>query len=167
VIAANLETTTDGSEDGSLDLKVDVDGASTSYIKMDGNTQLITLSAPLVAKPRIVSDDNGINLESSYFGAWILMTGAGEVGMPDCSAANIGGQIGVWVRDASEQVEVVAYGDTTNDLFRLSDGTETGANDEADLTTTGNQGFVFTCMETNKWYVTREDGTVTDGGVAD
>jgi hypothetical protein len=115
----------------------------------------------------VISDADGINLDSSHFGSIILMTGAGEVGMPDCSSSTIGAAILVWVRDASEQVEVVAYGDTTNDLFRLTDGTETGANDEVDLPTTGNQGFCFVCMEENKWYVTSEDETVTDGGVAD
>jgi hypothetical protein len=131
------------------------------------STKNFMTTGTISGRTPIVPSTGTINLDSDYFGKIILMTGEGEVGLPDCSVSTIGAPILIWVRDASEQVEVVAYGDTTGDLFRLKDGTETGANDEVDLPTTGNQGFCFVCMEENKWYVTREDGTVTDGGVAD
>ena len=121
----------------------------------------------LATKAVFVSDADGINLTDADVGKVIMMTGAGEVGMPDCDADLVGGFVTIFVRDASEQVQVVMYGDTTNDYFILKNGTALDANDEADLPTTGNQQFTFMCTEANKWNVWAEDGTVTDGGVAD
>lgn len=155
-------------------LCIDTDEACTD--PGDGNADIVgnlavggnvSVLGTLNARASLTSDADGINLVDADCGKLILMTGAGEVGMPDCDAGLIGCFISIWVRDASEQVQVVAYGDTTNDLFRLKSGTETDANDEADLTTNGNEQFTFMCMETNKWYVYSQDGTVTDGGAAD
>ena len=115
----------------------------------------------------VVSDDNGINLTiGTHNGSVILMTGDGEVGLWDCSATTVGSFVTVINRDVSEQVEVVMYGDTSNDLFRLFDGDETGVNDEADLATTAGAKATFMCLETNKWWVVSENGEVTDGGEA-
>ena len=121
----------------------------------------------LATKAVITSDADGINLTDADVGKIIMMTGAGEVGMPDCDADLVGGFVTIFVRDASEQVQVVMYGDTSNDYFILKDGTALDANDEADLPTTGNQQFTFMCTEANKWNVWAEDEEVTDGGAAD
>ena len=138
--------------------------ADSDFTNLTGDIRTL---GTLQGRAKITADADGINLDDSYIGSIILMTGAGEVGFPDCDQDLIGGFITIWVRDVSEQVEVAMYGDTTNDLFVLSDGTNLDANDEADLTTAGNQKFCFMCAEINKWYVYSEDGTITDGGAAD
>jgi hypothetical protein len=115
----------------------------------------------------VVSDADGITLTVADTRTIVLMTGAGEVGLWDCSTANIGTWAMVWVRDASEQVEVVMSGDTTNDLFVLVDGTELDADDEADMATTAGTKATFICLEENKWYVNSAADSVTDGGAAD
>ena len=128
----------------------------------------LNVGGTVQGKRSIVTDADGITLTlATHNGSWILMTGAGEVGLWDCSTANIGSYAYVQTRDAAEQVEVVMAGDTTNDLFRLNDGTETGANDEADMGVAANDWACFVCMENNKWYVFDGKGTVADGGAAD
>lgn len=128
-----------------------------------------TLSVDSTASKIVVTTDaDGINLTDADCGKKIFMTGVGEVGFPDCDADLIGCTVVIHVRDTGEQVEAVMYGDTTNDLFVLKDGTNLDANDEADLgTSAANQVYCFECLENNKWYLTAEDETVTDGGVAD
>ena len=138
-------------------------GTYTALVDVAGNV----LIAELATKAVIVSDADGINLTDDDVGKIIMMTGAGEVGMPDCDAGLVGGFVTIFVRDASEAVQVVMYGDTSNDYFILKDGTALDANDEADLPTTGNQQFTFMCTEANKWNVWAEDEEVTDGGAAD
>ncbi len=105
--------------------------------------------------------------ESDNAGGLVLMTAAGEVGFPDCDTDLIGWWVSVLKRDDTEQVELAMVGDTTNDLFRLKDGTELDADDEADMATAANQLVTVMCVEENKWYIISEDGACTDGGVAD
>jgi hypothetical protein len=128
-------------------------------------TQMNTES--IAAKWVVVSDSDGINLVDSDCGKKYLMTGAGTVGFADCDADLIGCEIAVGTRDASEQVVLGMYGDQTNDLFVLADGTNLDANDEVDLpssASTANDWYEVACLEANKWYIVEEDGTCTDGG---
>lgn len=137
-------------------------------IEFPNNTISITNGvASFGGSASVTSSATTVNLDTDSNGAFLLMTAAGEVGLWDCSTATIGSWVTVWVRDAAEQVEVVMYGDTTNDLFRLKDGTELDANDEADMPVNGNEQATFMCVEANKWYVLSEDAPVTDGGAAD
>jgi len=122
---------------------------------------------PVGAGARVVSSTGSITLTDEGVGSFVLMTGAGEVGFPDCSSDNIGYFVTVFVRDASEQVELVMSGDTTNDYFRLKAGTALDPNDEADMPTAGNQAATVMCVETNVWYIIASDVALTDGGVAD
>lgn len=119
-------------------------------------------------KADIITSATDITLdEDDNLGDLIFMTAAGEVGFPDCDSALVGWWVSIFVRDSSEQVELVMSGDTTNDLFRLKDGTDLDANDEADCPTNGNEQVTVMCLEANKWYIISQDGDVTDGGVAD
>lgn len=122
---------------------------------------------PVGASANVYSSATNITLSDEHAGAIILMTAAGEVGFPDCSASSIGYFVSVCARDASEQVELVMSGDTTNDIFRLKDATELDANDEADMPTGGNQCVTVMCIENNKWYVLSSDAPCSDGGAAD
>lgn len=128
------------------------------------NTLLINKAA---TKAFVVSDADGIDLTDSDCGKYILMTGAGEVGMPDCDADLIGCFITVEARDAAEQIELVMFGDTTNDYFELESGSDLDANDEADLAMGENNRVCVMCNETNVWSIQEIKGDVTDGGVAD
>lgn len=122
---------------------------------------------PVGATAHVFSSAGSITLGAEHVGGIVLMTAAGEVGLPDCSADSIGYFVVVHVRDASEQVELVMSGDTTSDIFRLTDATELDANDEADMPTGGNQAVSVTCMEENKWYIRHGGAACTDGGAAD
>jgi hypothetical protein len=122
------------------------------------------LSDSLATSAVIESHATSTDLDDSDCGKVILMTAAGEVGLPDCDADLVGCPITVWVQDASEQVTVDVNADATNEII-LKDGTAIGAGDEADLTTTGNELFTFMCRDSGgKWVIIAEDDTVTDGG---
>jgi hypothetical protein len=122
------------------------------------------LSDSLATKAVIESHATSTDLDDSDCGKVILMTAAGEVGLPDCDADLVGCPITVWVQDASEQVTVDVNADATNEII-LKAGTAIGAGDEADLTTTGNELFTFMCRDSGgKWVIIAEDDTVTDGG---
>jgi len=115
----------------------------------------------------VIIDGDGYNLSVTESGSTLLMTGAGEVGFPDCSASTIGVWYSVINRDDTEQVEMVMNGDTSNDYFVLLDGTALNANDEADLSTDASSSACVQCLEANKWYIMSTVGGVTDGGAAD
>lgn len=132
-----------------------------------GGSSAMHSKSPLGAAANVFSSATNITLGDAHVGAIILMTAAGEVGFPDCSSSTIGYFTTVCARDASEQVELVMSGDTSNDLFRLKDATELDANDEADMPTGGNQCATVACIETNKWYIIANDAACTDGGAAD
>jgi hypothetical protein len=135
-------------------------GTYVPWLQSDGTW----LSDSLATKAVIESHATSTDLDDSDCGKVILMTAAGEVGLPDCDADLVGCPITVWVQDASEQVTVDVNADATNEII-LKDGTAIGAGDEADLTTTGNELFTFMCRDSGgKWVIIAEDDTVTDGG---
>jgi len=113
----------------------------------------------------IITDTDGIILTTAQMNSVVIMTGAGEVQLPDVCDSATGEWVMVFVRDVGEQVEMVVT--DTSDQWVLSDGSVTTANDEADLAVVASSFAVFMCLETNKWYVMGERGTVTDGGAAD
>jgi hypothetical protein len=135
-------------------------GTYVPFLQNDGTW----LSDSLATKAVIESHATSTDLDDSDCGKVILMTAAGEVGLPDCDADLVGCPITVWVQDASEQVTVDVNADATNEII-LKAGTAIGAGDEADLTTTGNELFTFMCRDSGgKWVIIAEDDTVTDGG---
>jgi hypothetical protein len=167
-IEGNANTDFTGSASQIVVLKFTFEGTQWKeenlVVGMSTPTQMNTES--IAAKFVVVSDADGINLTDSDCGKTILMTGAGTVGFPDCDADLIGCGVKVGTRDASEQVVFGMYGDQTNDLFVLMDGTALDANDEVDLPSgadTDNDWYEVACLETNKWYIVEEDGTCTDG----
>jgi hypothetical protein len=167
-IEGNANTDFTGSASQIVVLKFTYEGTQWKeenlVVGMSTPTQMNTES--IAAKFVVVSDADGINLTDSDCGKTILMTGAGTVGFPDCDADLIGCGVKVGTRDASEQVVFGMYGDQTNDLFVLMDGTALDANDEVDLPSgadTDNDWYEIACLETNKWYIVEEDGTCTDG----
>lgn len=123
--------------------------------------------APVGAGANVFSSAGSITLNDDHNGGIVLMTALGEVGFPDCSASSIGYFTTVCARDASEQIEIVMSGDTTNDIFVLKSGVELDANDEADMPTAGKECVTVMCLETNKWYIIANDSPCTDGGAAD
>jgi hypothetical protein len=168
-IEGNANTDFTGSASQIVVLKFTFEGTQWKeenlVVGMSTPTQMNTES--IAAKFVVVSDADGINLTDSDCGKTILMTGAGTVGFPDCDADLIGCGVKVGTRDASEQVVFGMYGDQTNDLFVLMDGTALDANDEVDLPSgadTDNDWYEVACLETNKWYIVEEDGTCADGG---
>jgi hypothetical protein len=167
-IEGNANTDFTGSASQIVVLKFTYEGTQWKeenlVVGMSTPTQMNTES--IAAKFVVVSDADGINLTDSDCGKTILMTGAGTVGFPDCDADLIGCGVKVGTRDASEQVVLGMYGDTSSDLFVLMDGTALDANDEVDLPSgadTDNDWYEIACLETNKWYIVEEDGTCTDG----
>lgn len=174
-----ISTAADGDRRATLPNNTSIAPAGSSQVDIynelgevkvvEDNTEYDVLNSgdTLQSSIRIVSDADGYNMTIADNASIILMTGAGEVGAWDCSTANIGSWFEVWVRDASEQVQIVDYGDTSNDLFVIKNGTALDVNDEVDLATTANKRYTFICLEENKWYIAAEDATSTDGGAAD
>jgi hypothetical protein len=139
----------------------------TWYLCQDNTDGAAVWDIVLTVAQNIISDPDGYNLSVTESGSLLLMTGAGEVGFPDCQASSIGVAYEVMVRDDAEQVEMVMNGDTTNDLFVLIDGTNLDPDDEADFPTDPSSRATVKCIETNKWYITAAVGAITDGGAAD
>lgn len=131
------------------------------------STSNISTTGTINGRARVVSASSGINLTTADFGSIILMTGPGEVGLPDCSSSTIGAFVEVRERDAAEQIQLAMYGDTTSDAFVLEDGTVLTANYEADLAMGANNRVCVTCLEENRWYIDEIKGDVTNGGAAD
>jgi hypothetical protein len=133
------------------------------WLQSDGTWLIDSLATKAV----ITSDSDGINLTDADCGKIIYMTGNGEVGLPDCDADLVGCFVRVDQDDTGRDIEIVMYGDTSNDFFVLEDGTATGANDEADIPNAPNNRANFICKEANHWFVEEIKGSVTDGGAAD
>jgi hypothetical protein len=138
-------------------------GTYVPWLQSDGTW----LSDSLATKAVITSDSDGINLTDADCGKIIYMTGNGEVGLPDCDADLVGCFIRVDQDDTGRDIEIVMYGDTSNDFFVLEDGTNLDANDEADIPNAANNRANFICKEANHWFVEEIKGSVTDGGAAD
>jgi hypothetical protein len=73
----------------------------------------------------------------------------------------------ILVLESARDIEIVMYGDTSNDFFVLEDGTNLDANNEADIPNAANNRANFICKEANHWFVEEIKGSVTDGGAAD
>jgi len=126
----------------------------------------VSIGGTLTGGLSVISDADGVVLTSSDWGKMVVMTGAGEVALPNGTAADIGKYILVFVRDASEAVEVVLTDET--ELFVLTNGTALDAGDECNLPLTAGSMATFVYLETGKWYITGSaNGTPTDGGAAD
>jgi hypothetical protein len=144
---------------------IEVTSPASGATAIDFNTLNLLTTGTIRGSINVITDADGIALTAAQMNSYLIMTGAGEVTLPDVCDSATGAWVKVKARDASEQVEMVVT--DTSDLWVLSDGTETTANDEADLATPAGSWAVFVCLETNKWYVDGENGTVTDGGVPD
>ena len=113
----------------------------------------------------VLTKSTSYDMSESDWGKEIWMTGAGEVGVPDCNASTIGYYVKITNKTATNQIEV-AVQDTANDRFVKADGTALDINDELDLATAAMSSVTLECMEANYIYVRSERGTCTDGGVA-
>lgn len=141
-----------------------VAGAQKDHDDMAGAADVDT-TGDIQGGANILTSAGNISPSEAQMNSYLIMTAAGEVTLPDVCDSATGKWMKVKARDVNEQVEMVVTG--AEDLWVLSDGTETTANDEADLALPAGSWAVFVCMETNKWYVDSENGTVTDGGVPD
>ena len=128
-----------------------------------------TIGGTLTGGAGVIFDADGVVLTTADLDKMIVMTGPGEVALPDMTAAELSSTevhyVIVFVRDAAEQVEVVVTDAT--ELIVLPGGTALDAGDEANMPTTAMSMATFVYLETGKWYCTSSNGTVTDGGVAD
>ena len=102
-------------------------------------------------------------LTEAQMNSVLLMTEAGDVVLPDsCDSAT-----GIWITIKASAAHAVSVDvtDTAGDDFVLSDGTNVDgdANDVVLAGGAGDQG-TFVCLQTGKWWVTGEIGTVADGG---
>jgi hypothetical protein len=138
-------------------------GTYVPFLQSDGTWLIDSLATKAV----ITSDSDGINLTNSDCGKIIYMTGNGEVGLPDCDAGLVGCFVRVDQDDTGRDIEIVMFGDTSNDFFVLEDGTNLDVNNEADIPNAANNRANFICKEANHWFVEEIKGSVTDGGVAD
>jgi hypothetical protein len=138
-------------------------GTYVPFLQSDGTWLIDSLATNAV----ITSDSDGINLTYDDCGKIIYMTGNGEVGLPDCDADLVGCFVRVDQDDTGRDIEIVMYGDTSNDFFVLEDGTNLDANNEADIPNAPNNRANFICKEANHWFVEEIKGSVTDGGAAD
>ena len=142
-------------------------GAITDYEwSKDGALSVASVVATgaIQGNKNVVTDADGIVLTSAQMNTYLLMTGASEVTIPDVCDSATGEWIKVITRDA-EAIEVVSA--DGSDQFVLADGTVLTAGNEADIPATASAFACFVCLETNKWYVMDERGTVTDGSTAD
>ena len=166
---------------------IDFDGLASQvrwlhFIYEDGTWNETTLAgqinpttlaiSKLATRNIIVYDADGIDLVDADCGKYIVMTGAGDVGMPDCDGDLDGCKITIRVENDSQTNRAIMYADTTNDFFRLKDGTNLDANDAADLpdgASDGGKNYEFMCVGANvnhRWDVWEEEGAVTDGTAA-
>lgn len=161
-IVTGLKNATD-SVKGAVELSTDteaVTGTATDVVLTPAN-----LTAKLKAGLTVLSDSDGVVLTSADWGKFILMTGAGEVQLPDAGASDIGKYIIVMVRDASEQAEI-ALTDGTEAIV-LASGTALTAGNEANMPTAAGSQATLLYLETGKWYVRGGTAALTDGGAAD
>ena len=124
----------------------------------DGVIMVNSLAAAMAG----VTDADGINLTAAQMNSVIVMTGAGDVYIPENSCDTATFQ---WVTVKSTAAHANSVGSLdASDSFVLSDGTETTAGDEIDLAGAKGSQVTVMCIEANKWWITGEVGTCTDGG---
>jgi len=165
---SNVEWQSDGTAtgtDGQILRKITAGGVTKTLVLPFEDGTVLTTGSSLQSARQVIADADGIILTAAQMNSYILMTGAGEVQLPDvCDSAT-----GTWVRVINKtntnQVEVVVT--DGSDAFVLVDGTVLTAGNEADLATGASDWAEFTCLETNTWYILESEGTVTDGGAAD
>jgi hypothetical protein len=147
-------------------LYIENSNSATPLIYGEFDNDLVKIYGTLQGDRSVIADADGIVITSAQMGSYILMTGAGEVQLPDdCDAAT-----GTWLRIINKtntnQVELVLT-DTAADNFVLFDGTALATGNEADLATGPSNWAQVTCLEANTWYILDENGAVTDGGAPD
>jgi len=157
--------------DGSLDMNsynLTINGRVINFNGSSAITEIGTLEGAIFVPSitQVISSSGNYDLWPGDTGSIVLMTGAGEVGFPDCCIDNLGLSYFIKVRDDSEQIELVMDGDTANDLFVLLDGTELDANDEVDLATNAGSSVRVECLQLNRWHITEQIGATADGGPA-
>ena len=129
------------------------------------NATTVVATGSMTGSIDIITDSDGIALTASQArGNAMIMTGAGDVDLPDTCDSATGANVLVFVRDASETVSLTVQ-DTSDTI--IYPGLSLGANDELDSPGTAGDWVSVVCMETNKWYVVGNRGAWTDGGVAD
>ena len=105
-------------------------------------------------------------LTAAQMNSVLVMTEAGDVMLPDvCDSAT-----GAWItiKSSAAHLNSVDVTDTAGDDFVLSDGTNIdGDANEVDLAGGAGDQATFMCIQTGKWWVMGEIGTVIDGGAND
>jgi hypothetical protein len=132
-----------------------------------GAMKIITTGTIQGATNVIANAGATLAVSAAQMNSIILQTVAGEVELPDvCDSATMQWLL-VFVRDASETVEIAVAGGEDTIVYP---GETLGADDELDSpggATDEGTWVSLICMETNKWYVLGNRGTWTDGGPAD
>ena len=110
------------------------------------------------------ADADGEVLAAATMNSIRISSGAGDWTIPDvCDSAT-----GYWVKVVANAAHVASLdlaGD--EDLFILSNGTALHADDELDTAGGAWDSCTVTCVATDTWMVTGENGTCADGGVSD
>jgi hypothetical protein len=144
----------------------DSDDVSVTIGPVQDGIAVLDVNAPISTPKEVIADADGIILTAAQMNSVVLMTGAGEVLLPDVCDSATGQWVRVMNKTSPNQVEV-AVADTANDKIVLIDGTALDINDEADLGTGASNWAQFECLEANTWYITAGVGVTTDGGAAD
>jgi hypothetical protein len=133
---------------------------------MIGMSDPLTLSVDIIqGAMNVITNAGVITLTAAQMGSIIVVTAAGDVNIPadQCDTAT-----GRWLTVKSTAAHLNSVtSDDANDAFVLSDGTDIGNGDELDLSGDAGSQVTVTCLQANKWWVTGEIGTCTDGGGAD
>lgn len=178
----DANTTIDFSENANIEGNAGIDftGSATQisyllFIYDDSRWNEVTLqgmSTPttmavskIQAAGNVITDDDGIVLTASQMNSTILMTGAGDVDIPadQCDTAT-----GKWliVKSSAAHLNSLTSNDAS-DQFILTDGTLLTAGNEVDLAGAVASQVCVQCLAANKWYITGEIGSCSDGGAAD
>jgi len=120
-----------------------------------GNVYFATIQAAM----KVNTDPNDISLTAAQMNAVIVITGAGEVTIPDGECDTATGQ---WITVKQTGAYAVDISFSGTDVGYLVDGTEVeGTNEIQTAGASGNQ-VTLMCIVAKQWWVTGEIGTSTE-----
>lgn len=122
------------------------------------------------AGAKIYESAGVISLTAEQMNSFIVMTGAGDVNIPENMCDDLGGGevSGAWICVESTAIHLNSItSDDGADQLVLSDGTVLAVGNELDLGGAAGNQICVTCNRVNKWKVTGVIGGDTDGGAAD
>ena len=146
---------------------VNVGAATDTTLSRVAAGRISVEGSEIATKLNYTTASGNTSLTAAQCGGIIFMTGAGEVGFPDCAAALLGCDYQIKIQDAAEKVELVMEGDTTNDYFVKIDDVALDADDELDMAVTLPSQVTVMCISANRWQAMSQLGVHIDGGTAD